>query len=377
MGILPSGESIENEITIQKEYFIQNGKPIFPSHCFISGMSITHVHVTNIPIAFFNLMHTICGEEFVRQYASQVNEPIYYKLDIDINSDFHNTQIPDTLSKLGSNEIFNELKTMDFKPVLGNMAAEMYANRNDVQQQWIILWNCIEHIYNECDLIHTISYYSSICVILNYLFTVADSEEFQLYLSARVVEKMNNYMHMSQQYSVQSTGIRTALQERKKLPMFEPLFKYRKNGLNLPAPTPEFVNECQHFITYGRFTAWPNVPPSVLPYSDYPEDGLIFRLYLGIYLVSFNKMLSESVRQELKRELTNIFEKLITSYDNLKITIKALNMEPGKYLPIQFIRTAAPEINRDISHIYGVVYCGALVNAIQELNNTFIKTLCT
>lgn len=375
ISILPSGEKILEEHTLRTEYFIQNNEHILPPHGFLAGMSITQVHVNNINIAFFNLMTTICGEKFLEKMSVITNQKITYQLDMDINHDFQNSDIPDLLVQVGKNDMLKELKTINFDDIFEATSKEMLQTEN-ISDQWVILWRCMEYIYDKCDLIHTISYYSSVYNILNYLFVIQDSRDFQYYLSSRIVEKLNNFFHESKNYSTSNLGIRACLKERKKLPMLETLFKYRKTGINLPTPTPEFASECQNFILYGKFTTWPDVTPSTIPFSDNPEDGLIFRLYLGIYLIAHNRMLDEQVRHNLKKDLNPIFKNLIEAFDNLKITIDALNMPPDKYLPIPFMRTASEEIDRDIRKIYNVIYCDSVMVAISKLNENFLKALC-
>lgn len=378
VSILPSGEKVMEDHDLKTEYFIQNNAEILPSHGFMSGMSITHIHVNNIVPAFFNLMTTICGEKCLEKFSVITNQKITYQLNMDIQHDFQNSDLPDLLIQVGKNDMLKELKTISFEEMFETAGKKMLQSET-IADQWILLWRCIEYIYDKCDLVHTISYYSSIYTILNYLFVIQDSRDYQTYLSARIVEKLNNFFHEAKNYVPTSAngGWKRALQERRKLPIIESLFKYRKSGLNLPMPTPDFAAECQNFILYGKFTAWPNVPTSIIPHSDCPEDGLIFRLYLGIYLISHNRMLSEQVRLDLKKDLNTIFNNLLSAFDNLKITVNALNMPPNKYLPIPFMRTAGTEIERDIRKMYNAIYCKSVMMAISQLNENFFKSICS
>lgn len=373
-AILPSGERIVEIHELGTQYYIQNNAEILPSHGFMAGMSITHVHVNNIKPSFFNLMATICGESFIEKFSAATNQKLVYQLNMNIPPEYQANDLPDLLIQIGKNDMLKELKTMSFDEIFETVGQDMLRSDNPTDQ-WVLLWQCIEYIYDKCDLIHTISYYSSIYAILNYLFVTQDPKDHQYYLSARIIEKLNNFLHDSQKYSTSMQGIRKCIAERKKLPILDTLFKYRKTGINFQEPSPEFASECQNFIIYGRFTPWPDVSTSVIPYSDNPEDGLIFRLYLGIYLIAYNKMISEPVRKNLKKDLNKIFVNLLTAYDNLKITVEALKMPPQKYLPIPFMKTAGEEIDRDIKKMYGVIYCDSVIMAIHQLNENFLKVL--
>lgn len=366
----PTGEVIVQMHNPGTEYYVLNGKEVLPRHNFINEMDIQRIHLNNISVAFFKLVHSLCGEEMIARIARESRRNVVFELALPEKSD---PSDPDNIGadmmrtfSAEANKLGVRSKHLD--QYLYETGRKMAKRTTRHEECWHILWSAMDYLHSECDIVNTIAYYGGAFDVMLYLFQLADKNDIQLYLSCRIVEKLSDYYHECEKWKTDTLGLRHCVKRRRELPrVLQTLFQFRKNGLNLPHPDQDSGQICYNFVLHGTFSQFPDVPSSVLPYSDEPQDGLFLRLYLTFYLVSYNAMLSGPLRARITEDLKSIYTDLDRQFDTLRTFVRAFELPEKHYLRLMQMKPAFKDINNCFMKIYSTVYRTSILDAVNYI----------
>lgn len=368
----PTGEVIVQMHNPGTEYYVLNGKEILPRHNFINEMDIQRIHLNNISVAFFKLVHSLCGDKMIERIARESRRNVVFELTLPEEKD---PSDPNNIGpkmmrtfSLEANKL--ELRSKHLDQYLYETGRKLAKRTTHHEECWHTLWSTMDYLHSECDIINTIAYYGGAYDVMLYLFKLADKHEIQLYLSCRIVEKLSDYYHECKKWKTKRLGMRYCVKRRREIPRaLQTLFLFRKNGLNLPHPDQDSGQTCYNFVLHGKFTQFPDVPASVLPFCDAPHDGLFMRLYLTFYLVSYNAMLSGSVRAQITSDLKTIYSDLDKQFDILRTIVRAFELPEKHYLRLMQMKPAFNDINDCFKKIYATIYRESISNAVSQISN--------
>lgn len=311
-----------------KTPFNIDNKDILERHYYMTGLKIKYIHLENIPVAFFYLVKETCGIGTVHEISKRLNTPITYELSFPETENMHENLT--TITSFLTDDFRNPECSAYFKSRCNEIIDSSTLN---YESMWVEIWKGLEVICQKYDVMNILSYFIVTNQIITYLFEFENENENEYFLMARLLETFANYLGKITPYRKVSTrfNLGHSLQ-----------FLYNgRQGLQIPHPLDQdSIKTIEFFVVNGVFKQFSNQQASTLPFSRHPEDGLILRFILGIYLLSF--IVNEPLAIELRKFVHSAYQQLLSLYIELIQLVNDAGIKPNHILNIRDVETMFP-----------------------------------
>lgn len=324
-----NGEIFEREEQHEFKTIIKNNSFRIPLGSFEPYAKIINGYYPDrIEIAFFNIICLISNKEYIQAIcnAKDLILPIDYEIDSSETGKVTKHLSTFILESMENTHINIEVCDVD------NMV-NSFLEANDKNERWKILEKTLTYIiYNKMDLLNIIPNYAIIWNPINFIFQSTPNDCIaEQFMFAKILEKyikyktlsLNNHAKNAKQLHIVRARIPKGLKF---------IFSHRMHGVSLNDIDQECIDEMKHFITTGYFRNFPNVQSSIIPYSNSPHDGLLFRFIFILILFGFSKELPDCKSRNLKVNVPHLVIDMFKPFDTINQIIELQNFKPDLIL---------------------------------------------
>lgn len=330
-------------------------------HPYMTGMDIRYIYPENIPVAFFSIVREVCGQDVLNELSSVWKQPLVYSLDMQVSASENIKRLSEAMTKDFRNEECNR--------AIQKICAQLKGIAHPtIDVFWEYLWKSLDVLFAGYDIMNIISLTICIDCVLHYVFAFNKPNELDYFIMARLLENFALYLQNIPVY-------------KKLTPFYEGLGRRlaflrnaRREGFNPPPDLAhEDIEHLAHFVMHGVFKPFSNQPRSVLPFSANPEDGLILRAVLSVYLMSH--MVDSTLQRKLLRFLPTAYKQLTVEYLNLIKMMRSGNIEPGKVLDLRTVEAVYRDFDNQLQKMFDIFKQDILTECIQYIMKTHVQPM--
>lgn len=321
--IKPSGEIYKVVKNFDEYDYIINGNYTVPHHPFIQCLEFRKFRPEIVHDCNTYLLKSIFGKNKILNITKNYNCDVCVKVSSEKNNDLYNRELKDMSNKLKGMDFFCK-KDMDD---LLSKVKTYFEIKPSIETSFKFFYYILEYLYDFHDVINSLTCVQQVNRVLIAVYDI-ENLEIDVFQECRIIEQFNNYFHLCSKYSIKNRDdLKKAIKERKKMPQsLHYIFRHRSlGGISYTLDSGGFF-ELNEFMLNGKFNAYPNFPPYIIPYSDNPEDGLIFKFIFPLVSFLNNSRFDPNVRKNLRDNIQSIYKQLLVSYEQIYELIKNLQL---------------------------------------------------